>query len=72
MRWDDEAKEALGDDLYEALDTIRDLRASLQLAYFEPGELDVNEVEADLNAAAAVLAKHGLSDDMMDARDGRD
>ena len=64
----DEAKEVLDPDLFEALEIIMDLRATLQLAYFERDELDVNEVDDSLNAAAKVLEKHNVSDDMMDAR----
>ena len=66
MRWT-EAKEVLDPDLYEALETIMHLRATLQLAYFTRDELDVNEVDNELNAAAKVLAKHDVSDDMMDS-----
>ena len=56
----------MGKDLKEALDAIILLRADLQLAYFDRGMISAKEVREDLAEAAAVLAKHGVSDDMMD------
>ena len=57
----------MDDDLKEALDIIQDLRAVIQLVYYEPKkQLDVNEVDESMNQARAVLAKHNYPDDMMD------
>jgi hypothetical protein len=56
----------LDEELKEALEAVVDLRAHLQLAYFARDEVDVNQVEASLNAGASLLRKHGCSDDMMD------
>lgn len=52
-------------ELKEAIDVIRDLRAMLQLAYHDRDEIDVNEVDASLNAAGEFMRKHGETDDML-------
>jgi hypothetical protein len=53
-------------DLKEALETIKDLRAALQLAQFELADISDEDVDKIMAESEALLRKHGERDDLMD------
>jgi hypothetical protein len=53
-------------DLKEALETIKDLRAALQLAQFELADISDEDVDKIMAESEALLRKHGETDDLMD------
>lgn len=61
---------AMEDNLKEALEVIKTLRATLYLAYHDRNQIDVNEVDDAMNEGRALLEKHGESDDLMDSQRG--
>lgn len=56
----------MDENLKEALEAIKLLRATLHLAYFDRANVDVNEVDGAMNTGRGLLEKHGETDDMMD------
>jgi hypothetical protein len=57
----------MNDELKEALETIKDLRAALQLAQFELADISDEDVNKIMAESEALLRKHGEADDIMDA-----
>lgn len=49
----------MDDDLEEALEAIADLRAALQLAYFDKQEITAKAVRKELADSRKLLKKHG-------------
>lgn len=52
-------------DLKDALETIKDLRAALQLAQFELADISDEDVNKIMAESEALLRKHGERDDIM-------
>jgi hypothetical protein len=58
----------MDNDLKEALETIKDLRAALHLAFDE--DLSIQDFQREMADSEALLRKHGETDDIMDTPEG--
>ena len=56
----------MDEDLKEALETIVQLRATLELAAFDREQITAKEIRKDMKDAYKVLKKHGMEEQAHD------